>query len=371
MIKHLSNLSHIRKRCGAAAFCLVLAFAVFVVGDLTACRKAPLESVPESSSQPSPPPADPIAHPDVLLDGMEGAALYDYAVEQGAVILCNGMATTSGSLPRAFFDGETDQLEVVNFTRFTSGGEEFMRAYSLRFCRTGGGDAIAYNDNELDGWQAEPTYGEEAELAALTLNEYGFLNYAQPFESEASGLRVIHPAELSLDYAVTQALYDEYLAPLYFTALNGAWSSPSELGSWIWIFEDIYHNENGRDPWQEFGENWLVDDMVETLSRYFDGVTAANIIADHRGDYDPAADTIFYEGGRGGLSPTYQVLASQQEGDVLAVLYEERDYLTGAPLPDSCRALRVRLLDDGSFRALSNLPAERPQPLALGGNALA
>jgi len=101
--------------------------------------------------------------------------------------------------------------------------------------------------------------------------------------------------------------------------------------------------------------------ILETVSRYFDGVTADDFIPAQKSgpvNYDPQTNTIHYEGGRGGGPKCMRVTGWSREGDCLKIDYENYSYETGVPFENSCYVLTVRLLENGSFRYLSNLPKD-------------
>jgi len=84
------------------------------------------------------------------------------------------------------------------------------------------------------------------------------------------------------------------------------------------------------------------------------------IVSSHRvEDYDAVSGTIHYEGGRGGLAPSYRVTDWRQEGNILSLDYESYDFVTGIPYEDASYVLTVRPMEYGSFRYLSNQTATR------------
>ena len=152
-------------------------------------------------------------------------------------------------------------------------------------------------------------------------------------------------------------LYEQYLEPvLTSTALgDNEWDSPGEIPLPLWVFEDLYrHDHDNTSPFDVYGADWPVDEMVSQLSRYFDGVTEELLIGEYQDIYDPASGTLHYEGGRGGGPYCLRVTGWEEDGDRLTLHYEQYSYFTGEPL-EGCRyQLTVRLLEDGSFRYLGN-----------------
>lgn len=92
--------------------------------------------------------------------------------------------------------------------------------------------------------------------------------------------------------------------------------------------------------------------MVELLNHHFEGVTPEMLTAQASSDYDPATNTIHYEGSRGGGPLPLRVIHWTQQDDILSISYEHYDYTTR--IPDSSFVLTIRLMGDGSFRYLSN-----------------
>lgn len=195
-------------------------------------------------------------------------------------------------------------------------------------------------------------------MGPLSLNEYGYLVYGSDF-----GVQVVSDYALYDDAGERRRLKETYIDPIFYTGIASSdkWASPQELGRWLWLFEDIYNYENDDSPWDRFGNDWPVDYMVETLSRYFDGITADSLIKSGKYGaitYDPQTNTIHYEGGRGGAPDPVRVTGWTRDGDRLMIDYEAYFFYTGVPYESSRHTLTVRTLEDGTFRYLSNLPKQ-------------
>lgn len=372
-----------------AARISALVFALALVFGLSACggpgngaapsgssqsASAPESSpaVPESSSaassdtsilEPSAPDREPIGNPAVIdypeLVGEDLAAspLYRQALERPSVITYRKTETEILTNAKPVYDflaaveaGKDWDLYIYDFWSYDSGDGCSMDHFVS--------DKGVVRKSAAFDWSWE-TFTEEgwSAVGSLALNEYGYLVYG-----EESGVQVVSDYALYDDAGERHRLKETYIDPIFYTGIASSdkWASPQELGHWLWLFEDIYSYENGSSPWDRYGSDWPVDDMVETLSRYFDGVTAQKIISSGSKPtaitYDPQTNTIHYEGGRGGAPNSVRVTGWTQEEDRLMIDYEAHFYYTGVPEENSGRTLTVRLLEDGSFRYLSNLP---------------
>lgn len=368
-----------------AARISALVFAwVFVFG-LSACGgpgngAAPSESsqnasvpesspaVPESSSSvassdasvpgPSAPDREPIGNPAVIdypeLVGEDLAAspLYRQALERPSVILYDGEIITGPQPVEDFLaaveKGEDWDLYHYTFQIYDNGERN---CYLRHFVSDKG--TVSYSYGSENQWDSMDEGGKIA-VNDLSLNEYGYLVYGAE-----SGDQVVNDRALYENVQECRKLYDRYFPPILYLGLGSrTWASPQELTSWVGLFEDIYRYETGGSAFDRFGSDWPVAEMVETLSRYFDGITADLVIGERKtsGRYDPETGTIHYEGGRGGGPICYRVTGWEQEGETLAIDYEEYYFYTGVPLDDGLYRLTVKTLEDGSFRYLSNLP---------------
>ncbi len=362
-------------RISALFFAWVLVFGLSACGGPGngAAPSGPSQSasIPENISTQKPPEApasedsaperEPIGSPAViaypeLLDGeLVASPLYQQALERPSVIL---------------YDGEilTDPQPVEDFLAAVERGEDWdLYLYIFRVSDSGDRDcylqhfvsnkgAVTYRDGFENQWDSLKEGGEVA-VNDLSLNEYGYLVYGAD-----SGQQVVNDRALYDNVEECRKLYERYFPPVRYLGLGSrTWASPQELTSWVGLFEDIYRYETGGSAFDRFGSDWPVEEMVETLSRYFDGVTAELVIGERKtaGAYDPETGTIHYEGGQGGGPICYRVTGWEQEGETLSIDYEEYDFYTGAPFEDSFYRLTVKNLEDGSFCYLSNLPRER------------
>lgn len=352
---------------------LTLAFSLSACGGAGA--SAPEESsvpdpepsleAPEVSSQEPPkpePPRDPIgdpaviAYPELVDEELAGSPLYRQALERPSVIVYQDEVVT-------------DAQPVYDFLAAVEGKED-RDLYIYVFRPWEDDDRDCYLDHFFSdqgfvtrstaferNWDSLTEYGKYASNP-ISLNEYGYLVYGP--NGQESGIRVVSDRVLYDDAEQRRQLYDIYLAPIFYTSLGGVgWTSFQDAGPHLWLFEDIYNYENDGTPWDRFGSDWPVDYMVETVSRYFDGVTADDFISARKFrlvNYDPQTNTIHYEGGRGGGPKCMRVTGWNREGDRLSIGYENYSYETGVPFENGAYVLTVRLLEDGSFRYLSNQP---------------
>ena len=190
----------------------------------------------------------------------------------------------------------------------------------------------------------------------LEVNDYGYLVASGDFVSEPTGYLVIPDRLLWEDADQRVQLYERYLEPVLPSALGETeWDSLEEIPQPLWVFEDLYHYDHqNASPFDVYGADWPVDEMAAQLSRYFDGVTEEQLIALYQEVYDPATGTLHYEGGRGGGPFCLRVTGWEEDGDQLTLNYEEYSSLTGEPYEDRECQLTVQLMEDGSFRYLSN-----------------
>ena len=296
-----------------------------------------------------------IAYPELSDGELVASPLYQQALERPSVILYDGEILTDPQPVEDFLaaveKGEDWDLYLYIFRVSDSGDRD---CYLQHFVSNKG--AVTYRDGFENQWDSLKEGGEVA-VNDLSLNEYGYLVYGAD-----SGQQVVNDRALYDNVEECRKLYERYFPPVLYLGLGSrTWASPQELTSWVGLFEDIYRYETGGSAFDRFGSDWPVEEMVETLSRYFDGVTAELVIGERKtaGAYDPETGTIHYEGGRGGGPICYRVTGWEQEGETLSIDYEEYDFYTGAPFEDSFYRLTMKNLEDGSFRYLSNLPRER------------
>lgn len=321
---------------------------------------APEPSAGQEPSAPAAPAREPIGEPAVIdypelaPEELTASPVFREALEKPSVILYNDRPLTNPQPVIDFLAAVAEKkdwdLFVYTFNRYDDSASVFL----THFISSNG--EVVKKEGYESGWQSiSETENSYAVHPSMALNDYGYLTYRDAYSEYA--FQVVSDLALYEDGAERQRLYDTYLAPIFYTALgNGSWTSAREAGHLIWLFEDIYNYENEDSVWERFGDTLPVDVMVETLSRYFDGVTADDLISSRRlgGDaYDPQTNTIHYEGGRGGGPKCLRVTGYAQEGDRLAIDYEQYDPSTGLPFEGTSR-LTVRLLEDGGFRYLSN-----------------
>ena len=152
-----------------------------------------------------------------------------------------------------------------------------------------------------------------------------------------------------------------FLGPINAARLGTeTWASPKELKNLVYLYEDLSAISAPSN-----GDRLPVAQMLETLSYYFENVTAQDIIASGDYDYDPATDTILYnwEGARV-IEPVLLNLTSweRKSGEEELFIIDYR-LLHSGENPDTAasRRLTVKLLADGSFRYLSNLEPGDPR----------
>lgn len=364
---------------------LALSLAILLVLGLAACgpggkEKDPGKNQPvasgggslsqdgpkEPDTSPASPDREPIGtpavidYPELANETLTASALYRQALERPSVICYQEEPLTDPQPVEDFLaaveKGEDRDLYLYQF-RCWEGNDDPYTCFMVHFLSTGGTMTVAsdysYNWDTLEERSSRP-------LTAISRNEYGMLIYREEGITEPTAVQVVNDRALYENAGECHRLRDIYLAPLAAAALiDCSWSSAGELAEsagLVWIFEDLYRHENG-DPWDSLGSNWPLETMQETLSRYFDGVTKEMILGrKYAGSYDPQTDTLFYEGGRGGMMPSFRVTGWTQEGERLMIHYEACDYFSGAPVEGSLYTLTVRTLEDGSFRYCSNLP---------------
>ena len=194
----------------------------------------------------------------------------------------------------------------------------------------------------------------------MEINERGYFGIGWEW-GDFSYYKVISDFSLYENEAKHRELKEKYIDPIFtITVSPQEFSSVSDLSSdFVWLFEDIYNYENGHYPWQEFGNNWPLSEILSLLNRYFEGVTKEMVLISRRIEYDPETDTIFYEGGRGGVPPERRVFDFKQNGNILTLYYQLYNEESGTIFEDRYYVLEIKLLEDGSFRYLSQKIIER------------
>lgn len=293
-----------------------------------------------------------IAYPEFLTDELTASPLYQEALTRPSVIVYQKEIVTD---PQPVYDflaaaekGEDWDLYYYNFDSFGTPSVSFSHFFS------DGGKVYRRSEFEYSREEMTERTSLSYRIHEIVLNDYGYLNYRN------EGLKVISDRDLYDDALELREMLETYLYPIYYTGIGCGytWSTPFVDMSWLYLFEDIYNYEHEGTPWDQYGSDWPVDYMIQTLSRYFDGVTADVFISSFkpgRSPYDPETNTVHYEGGRGGAIPDARVTGWTQEGDILTIDYHRYEYYSGLPVGGESRRLTVRLLEDGTFRYLSNL----------------
>ncbi len=362
----------------------VLAFVltVFLAFSLSACSQgtgsSPKDPVasgggslshqPDSTTDsPAIPEKEPIGSPAVIRypeladETLTSSGLYRQALERPSVILYKEEALTDPQPVRDFLDavekGEERDLYLYIFRYW----EDYEEPYHCSYTHFATADGTVTECGSYEHSWDSLEEGGESTVSSIVLNEYGFLSYQVEGNSEPSGIQVVNDQDLYENAEELRRLHDTYLQPLSVAALaSRSWASVEELSEkvdLVWLFEDIYDYENDGSPWDRFGSNWPLEEMVATLSRYFDGITPELVIGRKYADrYDAQTNTIFYEGGRGGMTPTFRVTGWEQEGELLKIDYETCEYFSGAPVEGSLYTLTIETMENGSFRYHSNLP---------------
>ena len=221
------------------------------------------------------------------------------------------------------------------------------------------GEEITLSRSETQDWitSAEPEQTDT--LTEPQLTRYGFFT-AQTGSGEDFGFRAVNDAELYGNIAELRQLYDTYLKPIAATAIGEkTWSSPEEAGDLLMLAEDIAWAVDGISFRETYPDGWIpVNYLVETLSRYFDGIDRRAVVYTVY-DFDYASDCMHYTFERDYEAelPRVRVLSAHEQEELLRISYCLYDPCTGEPLPDSSRVLSVRPQEDGSFRYMSNLMA--------------
>lgn len=300
-------------------------------------------------------PAFAILYPELIPPTLTNSKLYQKAVFENAVICYNGEPVTSKTIPEKFVkeisESKSCELNIYSFAdnktsvscvikTLKSTGKEHM-------------EQMVYTDN----WEEAEMPSDSYAIKEIVMTEYGYLTYSSDSSSEPGTSKVVNDRELWSNAAEKHKMYDTYLAPIFYTALGEHfWQTPHELTQWIWLYEDIYQYENNSSPFDKYGMDWPIDDMLSLLNKYFDGVTRDEIISTVKATYNAKTNTIHYEGGRGGGPFPLRVVSWEENDDTLTIHYENYDFVTGIPYENASYQLTVKLMDDGSFRYLSNQP---------------
>ena len=327
------------------------------------------EEIPESSAPEEIPEEKPefifekpeILYPENVPEELFESEAFKEAMERPSVILYD-------------YEPISDCLAAVNFVEAAEKGE-YAEFYIYKFNRDEkySGDTLYLQHFILDknyvqrkadswqGWEKSKDLTENTVYARAKINDFGYFCLLDWDGCELSYTKVISDFALYENEAEHRALKEKYIDPIFtITVSPQEFSSVSDLSSdFVWLFEDIYNYENGHYPWQEFGNNWPLSEILSLLNRYFEGVTKEMVLISRRIEYDPETDTIFYEGGRGGVPPERRVFDFEQNGNILTLYYQLYNEENGTIFEDRYYVLEIKLLEDGSFRYLSQKIIER------------
>ncbi|MBQ6877279.1 MAG: hypothetical protein IJO22_02630 [Oscillospiraceae bacterium] len=301
-----------------------------------------------------------ILYPENIPEELFKSAAFAEAMERPSVILYDyepiSDCLAAVNFVEAAEKGEHSELYIYNFHNADQYNPK--NAYCFNYiCEE---NVIVRKYEDYPDWGKAGKSSEIFYIDKAYINDFGF------FTTEKSGFepnyhQVISDFALYENAAEHRALKEKYIDPIFtITVSPEEFSSVSDLSSYfIWIFEDIYNYENGHDPWQEYGNNWPLSEIISLLNRYFEGVTKEMVLINRRIEYDPETDTVFYEGGRGGVSPERRVFDFEQNGDILTLYYLLYHEESGTIYDDRYYALEIKLLDDGSFRYISQTAIEK------------
>lgn len=282
--------------------------------------------------------------------------LYQQALHSGSLICYEGEPLTTGDMAREAVERLGKKNGSLEVYRFTGLGED---AACTRTVCENSGDAITLSESRTDDWITSAEPEETGTLTAPEITRYGFFT-AQTADGEAFGFQVVNDAELYGNIAELRQLYDTYFRPIAATAIGEpTWSSAEEAGDLLVLAEDIAWAVDGISFRETYPDGWIpVNYLVETLSRYFDGIDRRAVVYTVY-DFDYASDSMHYtfERDYDAPLPDVRVLSAHEQEDLLRISYCLYDPHTGEPLPDSNRVLSVRPQEDGSFRYMSNLMA--------------
>lgn len=293
-----------------------------------------------------------VLFPQLLSDEVKASPLYAEALTRPSVIIFDDQPVTSRAVVDRFLQGveEGGDGELYLYSFITLGEERSCLLIRL-ISKDGKVTESLASDRS---WDKGLTFDNSYAVTKIQLTEYGYLTYEGESSSEPTGYQVVNDRELFSDASQRQEMKEKYMDPIFPTALSGHWDDPADM-SLLWVFEDLYYYENGGSPFDEYGTDWPVEEIVALLSRYFDGITREVILSEEMASaYDSQTDTIHYEGGRGGGPFCLRATSWETEGDLLTLHYEHYDCATGIPYENEQSLLTIRLMEDGSFRYLSN-----------------
>ena len=282
--------------------------------------------------------------------------LWQQAVHSGSLIAYEEQPLTTKAMAEEALKSLEKKGGTVEIYQFRGSGDS--AACTRLLCRNTG-EGLTLSHSETQDWISSPELEQTDTLTEPQLTRYGFFT-AQTGSGADFGFRAINEAELYGDTAELRQIYDTYLKPIAATAIGEkTWSSPEEAGDLLMLAEDIAWAVDGISFREAYPDGWIpVNYLVETLSRYFDGINRRAVVYTIY-DFDYPSDCMHYTFERDyeAALPRVQVLSAHQQEDLLRISYCLYDPCTGEPLPDSSRVLSVRPQEDGSFRYMSNLMA--------------
>lgn len=295
-----------------------------------------------------------ILYPENVPEELFESAAFEEAMNRPSVILYDyepiSDCTAAVNFVEAFEKGEYAELYIFRFAN--------IDAYNIKdascTCFFTENGVITETAEDWKNWETYSNYRYVDAVKNVYINDYGFFTVESDVYDPIY-YQVISDFVLYENGAEHRALKEKYIDPIFtITVSPQEFSSVSELSNeLIWLFEDIYNYENGHDPWQEYGNNWPVSEILSLLNRYFEGATKEMLLSNYRLDYDPEKDTVFYEGGRGGVPPERRVFDYEQNGDILTLFYWLYHEESGTIYDDRYYVLSIKLLSDGSFRYIS------------------
>lgn len=314
---------------------------------------------PESSSATSAPAvSDALTHllPEAgLPEKLASSALVKTALTQPCIIAYDNQPVTDRTSADAFRAAveakKPAQLFVYNFSSYD--GNILVRQLT-----TDGGTGTASHAS-LATPTAALSFEAPTKVSSFAFNDYGRMIVTGEGSTEPTNIIMVSGYQLYPDFTQRQELLQKYISPIANEApINTTWDAPTQLTNWVWTYESLfYHTNSFSTPWDVYGNNWPVPAMVQLISTYFDidpQMLHGALASDMRGKYDADNDTLYYEGGRGGYSPTHMVTGRRLTGDMMEIDYYQENF-DGTPVPGfSHCTLTLRILPDDTFRYLSN-----------------
>lgn len=295
-----------------------------------------------------------ILYPENVPEELFESAAFEEAMNRPSVILYDyepiSDCTAAVNFVEAFEKGEYAELYIYSFYAPDLNGTPSVYVKNS-FIEDGFVVSSSVLFFDLEG--GHETKGKIVN-ESIKINEYGYLIYEYYNGVEGSAYKIISDFSLYENFAENLILEEKYIDPVFSLTISPEeFNSASELSEkFIWLFEDIYNYENGHGPWQDFGNNWPVSEILSVLNRYFEGVTKEMLLSARKLNYNSETDSVFYEGGRGGVYLEIRVTSSERNDDILTLCYERYEGENGTVHDGKC-ILKIRLLSDGSFRYIS------------------